>query len=53
MDKESFYQPSIQYCFSSSKALRVANSANADRFVVVCFAGYNQATGVLIVNNIV
>ena len=40
----SFYQPIIQYCFSSSKALRIANSANAGRFVVDCSAGYNQSS---------
>ena len=30
--------------FSSSKALRIANSANAGRFVVVCSSGYNQSS---------
>ena len=41
----SFYQPIIQYCFSSSKALRIANiGANAGRFVVVCSGGYNQSS---------
>ena len=40
----SFYHLIIQYYFSSSKALRIANSANAGRFVVVCSPGYNQSS---------